>query len=119
MSLDPSPETLALFDYGRGLPSTLDRRTAALYEAGKKSVLLSYILWFFLGWISAHRLYNGRYVTALMQIGLTGLGGVLAHIGVGFLFLIPAAIWWFIDALLIPGWVRRRNMMLAWSLSRR
>jgi TM2 domain-containing membrane protein YozV len=54
-----------------------------------KSTAAAYLLWFFLGWISAHRFYLGKPVTAILQI--------LSYLVViGFL-------WWLIDAFLIPG----------------
>ena len=34
----------------------------------KKSAGAAYLLWFFLGWISAHRFYLGKPVTAILQI---------------------------------------------------
>jgi TM2 domain-containing membrane protein YozV len=54
-----------------------------------KSVAAAYLLWFFLGWISAHRFYLGRPVSAIFQI--------LSY------FILIGFVWWFIDAFLIPG----------------
>src|SRR3569623_1563371 len=54
-----------------------------------KSVLVAYLLWFFLGLLSLHRFYLGRPGTAILQIfTLGGLG-----------------IWWLIDAFLIPSMI--------------
>ena len=52
------------------------------------SVLVAYLLWFFLGWIGIHHLYIGRGVGIwiLSVITLQGLG-----------------LWWIIDLFLIPG----------------
>lgn len=64
---------------------------------------VAYLLWFFLGWISAHRFYLGRPATAILQI--------LSY------FILIGFIWLLIDAFLIPGMVRdekneiRNNVM--------
>ena len=34
--------------------------TMMRYDANKKSIGVSYLLWFFLGGLGAHRFYNGR-----------------------------------------------------------
>lgn len=49
---------------------------------------VAYLLWFFLGWISAHRFYLGRPATAILQI--------LSY------FILIGFIWLLIDAFLIP-----------------
>ena len=59
-----------------------------------KSTLLTYVLWFFIGWLGAHRFYLGRPVSAILFIITAG----------GF------GIWWLIDAFLIPGMVRIENL---------
>lgn len=55
----------------------------------KKSAGAAYLLWFFLGWISAHRFYLGKPVTAILQI-------------VSYFFLI-GFVWWLLDLILIPA----------------
>lgn len=45
-----------------------------LYDANKKSKLVSYLLWFFLGGFGAHRFYNRRIKSAIAQL-LTVIGG--------------------------------------------
>lgn len=54
----------------------------------KKSAAAAYLLWFFVGWISAHRFYLGKPATAILQI-------------LSYLILI-GFIWWLLDILLIP-----------------
>ena len=61
----------------------------------QKSVLVAYLLWFFLGIVSLHRFYLGRPVSAILQI-------------ISYLIVI-GIIWWLIDALLIPGMVDRNR----------
>lgn len=63
--------------------------------AGQTSILVAYLLWFFLGWIGVHHLYIGRGIGIwlLSLITLQGLG-----------------FWWFVDLFLIPSSVSKRNM---------
>ncbi|NBG94378.1 NINE protein [Pyruvatibacter mobilis] len=56
---------------------------------------IAYLLWFFLGLVSAHRFYLGEAVTAIIQI--------LSY------FIFVGFIWLLIDAFLIPGMVRKRQ----------
>jgi TM2 domain-containing membrane protein YozV len=59
------------------------------------SVAVAYLLWFFLGIVSAHRFYLGYPGTAILQI--------LSY------FIIIGFVWLLIDAFLIPGMVRNRQ----------
>jgi TM2 domain-containing membrane protein YozV len=59
------------------------------------SVAAAYVLWFFLGILSAHRFYLGRPGSAVLQI-------LLFFVLVGFIWLI-------VDLFLIPGMVRARQ----------
>lgn len=59
------------------------------------SVLVAYLLWFFLGIVSAHRFYLGRPGSAVLQI--------LTY------FIIVGFIWLLIDAFLIPSMVRAKQ----------
>jgi TM2 domain-containing membrane protein YozV len=52
------------------------------------STAAAYLLWLFLGWVSAHRFYLGKPVSAVLQI-------------VSYFFVV-GFIWWLIDAALIP-----------------
>lgn len=76
-----------------------------LFEAQRKSTGASYLLWFFLGGLGAHRFYLGQTGTAITQLLLLLLGWI--PIGLGWLVL---GIWWIVDAFLIPGMVERENM---------
>ena len=55
----------------------------------KKSAGAAYFLWFFLGFVSAHRFYLGKPVTAILQI--------FSY------FLIIGFVWWIVDLFLIPS----------------
>ena len=70
---------------------------------------VAYMLWFFLGLVSAHRFYLGRPGTAILQI-------LCYFILVGFL-------WLFIDVFLISGMLREkraeiRNRLIAEETNR-
>lgn len=68
---------------------------AIYYSPHTRSVLVAYLLWFFLWFVSAHRFYLRRPGTALLQI-------------CSYLILV-GFVWLLIDALLIPGMVDREN----------
>ncbi len=59
-----------------------------------KSKVATYLLWFFLGFLSAHRFYLGKYGSGILYL----LTGQLFGIG------------WIIDLFLINGWVERYNL---------
>ena len=61
-------------------------------ENEKKSAGAAYFLWFFLGFVSAHRFYLGKPVTAILQI--------LSY------FIVIGFVWWLVDLFLIPGIIR-------------
>ena len=71
-----------------------------LYEANRKSVAVTYLLWLFFGVFGAHRFYAGSKGTGFIQLAL------LFSI-IGWLVLIP---WLFADLFLIPGIVREHNL---------
>ena len=78
-----------------------------IYDANKKSQGVSYLLWLILGGIGAHRFYIGRTATGAVMLVLW-LAGLL--VGVTWLIVI---VWWIVDAFLIPGMVREKNMAIA------
>jgi TM2 domain-containing membrane protein YozV len=83
-----------------------DARVLMLYEANKKTALVAYLLWFFLGLFGAHNFYLGRTGVAVTQL-------ILSLIVVGMVITI---FWVLVDAFLIPGWIRRQNNLLAAQL---
>ncbi len=94
-----------------------DAKAMMLFEANKKSNVVAYLLWFFLGGFGAHRFYGGRTGSGVAQIVMLILGIVLLPAGgLGAILLIPLGIWVIVDAFLIPGWIRNHNMLLAHSL---
>jgi TM2 domain-containing membrane protein YozV len=83
-----------------------DARVLMLYEANKKTALVAYLLWFFLGLFGGHNFYLERTGVAVTQL-------ILSLTAVG---LVITIIWVLVDAFLIPGWVRRQNNLLAAQL---
>jgi TM2 domain-containing membrane protein YozV len=77
-----------------------------LCEANSKSVLVAYILWFFVGLFGGHNFYLKRIGVAVTQLILTitVVGSVITLIRI------------IVDAFLIPGWVRNQNNLLAVQL---
>ena len=90
-------------------------RASAQYDIEKKSLLVAYLLWAFLGYVGAHRFYLGRPLSGFIMLALSGLTLLVTFVSfglLGFLWVI-VAIWWFIDALLIPGLAGRSNSRTA------
>ena len=87
-------------------PMSKDTRTLLLYDANRKSAVIAYILWFFLGWFGAHNFYLGRKGVGVAQVLLT-----ISVIG-----WFVTVVWVLVDAFLIPGWVRRENNLLLMQL---
>ncbi|WP_240310941.1 TM2 domain-containing protein [Altererythrobacter sp. ZODW24] len=88
-------------------------RDQMLFEANRKSTGASYLLWFFLGGLGAHRFYLGRTGTAITQ-ALLALFGWLP-LGLGWLAL---GIWWIVDAFLIPSIIREEDLETIRQLDR-
>lgn len=76
------------------------------YDANKKSTLIAYLAWFFLGIFGVHRFYLNRTRSAIIMLLLTLL--VVTSI--------ISLVWWVVDAFLIPGVVREYNSDLATRL---
>ncbi|HTT48784.1 MAG TPA: TM2 domain-containing protein [Pseudolabrys sp.] len=83
-----------------------DTRALMLFEANKKTALVAYLLWFFVGAFGGHNFYLKRTGVAVTQLILS-----LTVVG-----LLITAVWILVDAFLIPGWVRNQNNLLAAQL---
>jgi TM2 domain-containing membrane protein YozV len=83
-----------------------DARAMMLFEANRKTALVAYLLWFFVGFLGGHNFYLKRKGVAIAQL-------ILSITVVG---LIITAVWVLVDAFLIPGWVREQNNQLAKEL---
>jgi TM2 domain-containing membrane protein YozV len=79
------------------------------FEAARKSVLVAYLLWFFLGWLGLHRFYLGYMLSGVLMLVLWVVGTVLSVVLIGYVILVVPVLWWVVDALLIPGMARASN----------
>ena len=83
-----------------------DARVLMLYEANKKTALVAYLLWFFLGLFGGHNFYLGAHRR----------GGDPTHPVDHSHRPTDHIFWVLVDAFLIPGWVRNQNNLLATQL---
>jgi TM2 domain-containing membrane protein YozV len=96
----------------------VDMTDYTLFEVNKKSTGTSYLLWFLLGTLGAHRFYNGRIGSALVQVLLTIC--TVIYVAIHEDSILPYVLvwgWWLIDAFLIPQWVDAHNGLLARQLN--
>ena len=83
-----------------------DARAMMLFEANRKTALVAYLLWLFVGLLGGHNFYLKRTGVAVTQLILT-----ITIVGMAI-----TIIWVLVDAFLIPGWVRNQNNLLAVQL---
>lgn len=86
------------------------------YDARKKSLLIGYLLWFFLPALGVHRMYAGKWLTGILMLFLTVVGGATTWAVIGFIPLGIAGLWWILDAVLTYMMIERHNEDLAHSL---
>jgi TM2 domain-containing membrane protein YozV len=77
----------------------------------EKSLSTAYLLWFFLGGLSAHRFYLGSPASAAIQLTLTplGYGLLIGKSQAGYAILLCAWLWILADLFIIPSLVRAAN----------
>lgn len=80
---------------------------------GGKSLLLAYVLWFFLGGLGIHKFYLAQPFQGVIYLILSGLGWLTAAIVIGWLFLGVWALLMFIDIFTMPIRVGVLNGRLA------
>lgn len=102
----------------RPQPGMSDTAAAMHYDANRRSVLVAYILWFFLGWFAGHRFYAGRTTSALVMLAVSLVSWALTTILIGHFGLFLIGIWLLVDAFLIPGMIRAYNREIIASLGR-
>jgi TM2 domain-containing membrane protein YozV len=83
------------------------------YDAQKKSVLVAYLLWWFLGSLGAHRFYLGKTGSAVAMLVITLVSIPAMLVLIGFVGIAAVGVWWIVDAFLIPGIAKIHNMQLA------
>lgn len=69
------------------------------------NIYIAYGLWFFLGWLGAHRLYLGKFISGFLMMALFFTGTILKIVIVGYIFLVIWGIWWIIDVFLTGKYV--------------
>ena len=62
-----------------------------------KSVILTYVLWLFLGWLGIHKFYLRQPIQGLLYLALTGITSLLTPIGLGWITGIPLGLLLFKD----------------------
>jgi len=82
-----------------------------------KSVVIAYLLWWFLGWAGVHRFYLGHVKTGIAQLLMVVLGMVLTVIFVGYLILLCWFVWWVLDAYYTYKYVEEENQKLGVNAS--
>lgn len=92
-------------------PVTVPMEVLTLIEARianeKKSTMLAYFLWFFLGWFGVHHFYLGKPIVGVIYLLLSIIGGATWAIGVGAFCLAIVGIGLIIDLFRIPGFIQK------------
>ena len=66
-----------------------------------KSLVLTLVLWFFLGSLGAHRFYLGHTGTAAAQLAMAIIGWLTIVFVIGFIPLVALGIWLIVDLIQI------------------
>ncbi|HEY4250008.1 MAG TPA: TM2 domain-containing protein [Roseomonas sp.] len=99
-----------------GAAPTNDALMMMRYDANKKSAVVAYLLWFFVGWFGAHRFYLGRTGSAVAMLIITLASFALTVMIIGVFGFGVIGIWLLVDAFLIPGMIAAENNKLIASL---
>lgn len=70
-------------------------------QADSNRLLVTLLLWFFVGHFGAHRFYLGHTNTAVVMLTLEIVGIITACLLVGWFLIAAVAIWWIIDLIQI------------------
>lgn len=103
---------------GSNRAASSDASAMMRYDANKKSLVVSYVLWFFFGGIGGHRFYLKQTGTAVAMLLIFLVSIPLSFVFVGLFGFLVIGIWALVDAFLIPGLARDYNNQLITSLSR-
>ena len=71
------------------------------------NIYVAYALWLLTGWLGAHRIYLGKFITGFLMMGLFFVGYSTFYFIIGIPFLIIWGIWWLIDAFLVGAYVEK------------
>lgn len=80
-----------------------------------KSMIIAYLLWWFLGTLGVHRFYLGKTGSGFTQLLLFVTGVVTAIFAIGYAFLLVWFLWWAMDAFFVYRIVNRVNAELGLS----
>ncbi|CAM5186685.1 hypothetical protein OURE66S_01243 [Oligella ureolytica] len=86
-------------------------KNALALSIGRKSVVVSLLLWFFLGALGVHRMYLGKVGSGIVMALLTIFGWMTMGVLIGFLFLFIVFIWWIFDLIVIIRLVKSHNQV--------
>lgn len=78
-----------------------------------KSLVITLLLWFFLGGLGAHRFYLGKVPSAIAMLGLTVVGYLTFFFIIGAVLLFGVFIWWIADLVMILRLSRTPSGMVA------
>ena len=73
----------------------------------KKSTLVAYLLWFFLGWFGVHQFYLGNTIAGILYIVFSVIGGATFHLGFGVILIGLVGLGWLVDLFRIPGLIQK------------
>lgn len=83
--------------------------TPVVYVREQKSLVATYLLWFFLGGFGVHHFYTRNVGAGVAMLLLNVAGWALTVVLIGWFVLAVFLVWWIIDAFLIPSYVTRAN----------
>ena len=87
--------------------SRADASALMRYDARKKSTLLGYVLWFFLGGFGLHRFYLGSIGVGLIMLVCT----LLSFVTFGITGVVTLLIWLW-DLFTLPSQTLRKNLQI-------
>lgn len=73
------------------------------YAPQRRSIVIAYVLWFFLGQLGVHRFYCGKTASGIFQLILAIIGWATVAIFIGYFFLGLLGLWLIIDIFLVPS----------------
>lgn len=86
-----------------------DLKKALALSIGTKSIVLSYVLWFFLGALGVHRMYLGKVASGVVMAFLSIIGWMTVGIMIGSVPLVIVFIWWIYDFFMIFFAAKKHN----------